>query len=1598
MTATVDDVRREVATRAGGADGPRARFAEAWIARADPTFLGRFGADALAAMAEQGYRFLDAAGGGAPAVEVRPPDAERDGWTADLDVVQVATRDRPFLIDSVRAELRRRGVEPRHLLHPVVTVQRDDAGRITAVGGEGTREAYQVWWIDALGDDAERDALRAALLRVLDDVVRATDDYAAMRTEVRAVAADLRALAERADAGEVPLDGDAIREDAAFVEWLDDDHFVFLGYRRYDVVGDDDPTLAADPDTALGILRSLERSAYRTPVPLRDLPTDLRARVTGTQPLIVTKTNAEATVHRAARMDYVGVKHFDDDGVVRGERRFLGLFTSKALATPVQETPILRRKLRRVLDLDGAPPGSHDHKEIVAIFDSMPRSELFWRDAEGVWRDVRTVMALEREHDVTLTVRPDPLARGVAMMVVMPRERFDADVRRAIQAHLAELVEAEAVDYTLAMGEEAQVRFHFFFVTNRTADDLDVAALEAEVRELSRTWADRVRSAAQARGTDVVRRVERWLPHLPERYAADATAEDALADVALLDACTPGDDAPRVDLRAGPTGTWLRIVHRRAPLALSDVLPLLENLGLRAIEQTAYPVGGDGLAIDVYRVERADGVPLEVDRDGPLLVPALQRLLGGGVATGDLDKLVLSAGLDLRRVMLLRALERTYVQIHVAASRTFVARTLVRHPDAAAALLDAFAARHDPDLPGTSDPLAGDDPARVAAVEEADARFVATLADVASLASDATLRGLHDLVAAVVRTNHFAREDGAIALKIASTQVAGMPEPRPLYEIAVSGYGLEGVHLRGGRIARGGIRWSDRPDDVRTEVLGLMKTQTTKNAVIVPTGSKGGFVVEHAPDDPAALRAYVKRTYETFIGALLDVTDDRRDGEVVHPPRTVIHDEDDPYLVVAADKGTATFSDAANAIAQERGFWLGDAFASGGEHGYDHKAEGITARGTWVSVRRHLRERGIDPDVGPIRTVGIGDMGGDVFGNGMLAGPHVHLLAAFDHRHVFLDPQPDPERAYAERRRRFAAADGGWGAYDPAAFGPGGGVWPRDAKRIPLSDEVRALLDLDADAASGPDLVRAILRADVDLLWNGGVGTYVKAAGERHADVGDAANDDVRVDAEDLRARVVGEGGNLGFTQRARVAFARAGGRIDTDAIHNVGGVDMSDREVNLKIALRPAVTSGALTWDARNALLRDVGDEVADLVLADADRQALALSLAERRAQEDPRLFASLHGYLEAHGGLDSDVEFLPDARARRARLAAGETYVRPELAILLAYAKIGVQRRLLETDVPDDPHLFALLLGDVPRAVREGHEAALAAHPLRREMVATVTTNRVVDLLGPTFVHRTVRATGAPAARILRASVMATDLLDAAPYVAAVDGDDALPPDARYAAIHAMVDAVGGVVAWLLHAGRADDDMAAFAAAFKPPLQEARAALPTWLAGRDARHAKRRTRAFAKAGLSDDAARDAALLEHLPAALGALDVARSLAGEGEGGPDLAAVGRRFFALGERLRLGWLRDRIADRERAGSWERIAASGLVADLRAAQARLTAASLRAVPDGDGAALERWLTDDRELAPRLDALLERVDAEEDLDLPAATVLVRTVADAA
>ncbi len=1599
MPATLEQVRTRIQRAEDGSDPFLGRFTERLFDKADPGFLDAFDPDALVAMARNGLRFLNERGGEGPAVDVWNPEFHADGWDAPYTVVRLVLEDRPFVVDSVRAALRREGVETFHLLHPIYRVARGPDGRVADLGRKGTggrAEAFEMYFVERIEEEDRRLRLRDRIRDVLNDVVLATDAYQPLRERARAVADDLRSLASGMDDADR---ADEFQEYAAFLDWLDEDNFVHLGYREYDIVDHEGaPSLRADGDSALGILSKLSDSAYRAPVPLADLPAGLRERVTGGRPLVVTKTNALSTVHRPARMDYVGVKKTPDGSEVRGERRFVGLFTSKALSTPVDETPILRRKLLGVLDLDEAEPGSHDYKEIVTVFNSMPRSELFWSDVGRLHEDIRTVMALEQERGVKLTVRPDPLGRGLGLMVIMPRERFNARVRSRIQELLAGRLDAEHVDYQLAMGEDqAQVRFHFFFVTEVRAEDLDVRELEREVAELTRSWNDHLKDRLTERhgGAEGRRLAERWLPALDDRYKADVPPAQALRDVVNLEQL--GHGAVRVDLlaplddRKGEDVTLVKVYHQRPTLILSDVLPILENLGMRVLEQVVYPLkSADGWrGIDVFRVQSvATGGALDVRRDRDRVIAALRQLLDGNVDNDRLNRLVLSAGFTLREVALLRAYQMYYAQINAETSRAFVNDVLLAHPDVTRTLLEAYAARFDPAGPGGAGPANEERRALAAAADEA---FHDGLATVASLPEDRVLRGVHDLMRATVRTNYFAGSS-PIAFKIASLQVAAMPEPRPLFEIGVSGPGVEGTHLRGGKVARGGIRWSDRPDDFRTEVLGLMKTQMTKNAVIVPVGSKGGFVVKGAPDDRDALRAYVERQYRAYVGALLELTDDRRGDAIVHPDGLVIHDEPDPYLVVAADKGTATFSDVANEVAEAHGFWLGDAFASGGRYGYDHKKEGITARATWESAGRHLTAAGTDPAHEPVTVVGIGDMSGDVFGNGMLQHRTLRLQAAFNHLHVFLDPDPDPEASYRERERLFRLPRSSWTDYDASVISEGGGVFARAAKAIPLSPQVRAMLGVEAEILSGPDLIRAILRMPVDLLWNGGIGTYVKASHERHADVGDSSNDAVRIDGAELRCRVVGEGGNLGFTQLGRIEASRAGVRLDTDAVHNVGGVAMSDREVNLKILLQPLVASGELSDVQRNRLLETMTDEVSRKVLIDAARQWLAITLAERRAGKDPNLFASLQTYLEDRGGLDSVVEALPDAKARAERIRAGIPYVRPELAILLSYAKMGVYRRLLETDFPSDPHLLPLLLDYFPNEVGERFREAAEAHPLRREIVATQATNLVVDLLGISFVHRTVRDSGATPVEILRAALMAMRLLDVSTFFAEFEAHAELTPEARFEALDEVVRATEGLVSWILMNDLSGADLAEFDATYRDPLSELRALLPEAIAGADARYLEERTERYRQLGFDADRAVRVAGLDFVPASVGAIEVAHAAH------VPIGEAARRFYEIGERLRLGWLRDRLSELPTRHKWETIAASGLVMDLRRAQQRLTAGYVAGVAErGDALTAERYLAGLPRLLDRYDPALAEVEEEGTLDLAVGAVLVRTLMQA-
>lgn len=1558
--------------------------------RARPDLLEHFSPEELEALGRGAVTFLGDQG--EPKVRVYNPSVATHGWAAPYTVLELSLPDRPFIVDSVRAAVQRQGAQIAHVLHPVLYVRRDAGGNVTEVGNAASgaaatlpdeRVAYELFFISPLTGEDARQELEATVRDALEDVLLATRDYAAMQERAERLGLELDGLAEGSSAERA----DELAEYAAFMRWLGVDHFVFLGYREYDISERDGvQSLQATPGSGLGVL-SKKSSAYETPTPLAEIPEGLRERVLSGRVLTVTKTNAEATVHRPVRMDYLGIKKVHG-GLYVGENRFVGLFTSKALAAPVEEIPILRRKLRLILELDGAEPGSHDFKQLVSVFGSLPRDELFWSDAPRLLGDIRTVVGAAQSGGVRVSVRPDPLARGLAVMVIMPRERFNSGVRRRVQTYLADKLGATHTDYQLVMGEgDEGVRFHFFFSTVTDYRTLNVGTLEQGVTALTRTWGDQLsdlltRQLGRSAGGQLA---ARYAGAFDERYRADTTPETALRDVAsleqlreaaqtapdtppyLVNLLNPHEAAHASQQGLGNEASHLEVYHTGRTLVLSDALPLLENLGLRVLEQVAYTfdlVNTETSAtcgLDIFRVQDRSGEPLAVERDGDHLRNALTALLQGEAENDRMNRLVLYAGLSVRQVALLRALQMYTAQLSVSVSRSFIVDTLLNHPALAAQLVAMFELKFAPNLENRADKLTA-----------AQRSFEEGLQSVSSLAEDETLRALSGLIGAAVRTNYFLGKP-YVSFKLESARVPHMPEPRPLFEIAVSAPHVEGTHLRGGRVARGGLRWSDRPDDFRTEVLGLMKTQMTKNAVIVPVGSKGGFVLKGAPEGRDALQRFVREQYRTYLRGLLDLTDNVVGGEPVTPAGLVVYDEPDSYLVVAADKGTATFSDLANETAAEYDFWLGDAFASGGSHGYDHKAEGITARGAWESVKRHFLESGTDVTQTPVTVFGIGDMSGDVFGNGLLYTSTLKLQAAFNHLHIFLDPDPDPRVSFTERRRLFELPRSTWEDYDKDLISKGGGVYSRFAKRIPLSKQVQAMLAVDDAAMTGQELIRAILKMPADLFWNGGVGTYVKARGETHAQVGDSSNNTVRVDAPELRVKVVGEGGNLGFTQLARVEYACAGGCINTDAVDNSAGVDMSDHEVNLKIALRPLVADGSLSFEARNDLLRDMTAEVNSLVLQDNARQALSLSLARRRAERDPGLFVSLQEYLAERGSLRPGVEFLPNAKT-----VQGRPYTRPELAVLLAYTKMGLYRRLLETDFPDEPHFQSYLFSYFPKALQTRYPESIRTHPLRREIIATQFTNAVVDLLGISFVHRILQETASSPAQTVRAGLLALGLLKGQSLVKRIL-QSGTETETQYAQIDLFARAAEAVVAWLLLGGVRVETVETFIQTYEEPLWKLRRELETVLGGDELEHFRTKelelTEVFGEA-----LAEELVTLPYLPSMMGAVRTAQ------ESGAPLAHAARHFYGLGQRLSLGSLRDTLLTLPTANKWEKIALSTLIMDLRQIQVKLSVAYLGSAAED----AEAFLSRRPQSLKRYDTTLAEVRSGNDVGLASGGVL--------
>ncbi|TVP74950.1 MAG: NAD-glutamate dehydrogenase [Gemmatimonadales bacterium] len=1584
------------------------RFAELFFSKAPPEFLRERGAPSLARLALGAFRFLDRARPYRVDVEVLNPDVDQEGWFAPVTVIRTNISERPFIVDTIREFLHSRDLAIEVYIYPVLQVERDEDGRILALGpsagASGRRESLVHCEITRVGSEERREELASEIEGRLRDVVLATDDFEAMLDAADEAAESLDEASER-----LPERAEEMAEVQAFLEWLRDGGFVFLGYRGYDLVDTEGgPSVVVEEGSGLGILRSEDESSFAEPVPLLELPEGLREMAESGPILIISKTNATSTVHRRARMDYIGVKKLDEGGRIVGERRFVGLFTSEAYSEKADRIPILRQKLDRILADSGVQAGSHDYKEINTIFNTLPKEELFLTSAEEIGDDVRTVLTTFDSEGVRVTLRRDPLQRGVSLMVILAKERFSGDIRKRIEEAFVDALDGEVLNYHLALGEGDQARLHFYLaVPQDRYESVSARELEELVRQITRSWTDRVREGLErVRPAEEARRLAaRYGEAFSAEYQAATVPATAVRDILELEAMRADGRKVAISLTnpvaepavaSGEAVTELNLYLRDSRLILSDFMPILENAGLRVVAVTPYEVRGEEVAEGIlysFVVQDPRRRPLDIEGVGSRLSDAILATRRGEATNDTLNALVVSAGLAWREVEVLRAYAGYGFQAGLVPSRMSLPVALNKYPEVARLLFRLFEARFDPDGPRSFEERS----ARTGAIRN---EILRALDQVTVLSDDRAIRRVMDLVEGTLRTNYFqtggarpSRTSGGVpylSLKFDAVALDVSRETRLRYEVWVRSSRMEGVHLRGARVARGGIRYSDRADDFRTEVLGLVKTQMVKNAVIVPAGSKGGFVtLRQLP--PEEMVEEARQQYRTLIRGLLDLTDNLRGDENIPPERVVAWDEPDPYLVVAADKGTATFSDMANEVAAEYDFWLGDAFASGGSNGYDHKEVGITARGAWECVKRHFMEMGKDIQSEPFTVVGIGDMSGDVFGNGMLLSRQIRLLAAFDHRDIFIDPDPDPAVSWEERNRLFQMGRCTWQDYDRSLLSDGAMIIPRGSKAVDLTPQAREVLDIGEEGPfDGETLIRHILRAPAELLWNGGIGTYVKAARETHAQVGDAANDAVRVDGAELRAQVVGEGGNLGLTQEGRIEYALAGGRLNTDAIDNSGGVDLSDREVNLKILLRPVVESGDLEPEARNDLLRELQDPVASLVLADNESQGMAISLDEARAGEGLDDLRDLMAGLERAGLLSRRAEHLPTWEMLEERKEEGRSLTRPELSILLGYAKLHLTASLLGSDVPDDPAAEPYLSRYFPsRVVEVAGPDRLSAHRLRREIVASQLANDLVDLMGAGFVHRVVRGTGRTPAQVARAWLVASHLVEMDRILGWLQLDrGAMPMPVAYRWILGLSRVLERTTRWILANEEGSQGTAAVVEASLRGLEKLREAFPQVVAGEDRRIFLRLVEELEGDGARPEFARNLITLRFLDQLLEILRVHR------ETGADPLDAASAFYRLSELFWIPWLRQAVFDMAGDDRWEQRAAQALSDDLTRAHQKLVLSVVHTLPESGSVdrAVDHLARTNSGSLQRYQDLVQEVEAEGSRSLAAFTVVVR------
>ncbi len=1539
---------------------------------------------------------------GTARVRVFNPTLAEHGWTSPGTVVEVVTDDMPFLVDSIAAELTRLGRGIGLVIHPSWRVVRDVLGGLRAVldaapgphTGSHDGSTVESWIrceIDRESRPDGQDRLAANLVRVLRDVREAVEDWQKMREAAVRTAGELAAHPSPAVP---PGENDEAQE---LLRWLARDHFTFLGYREAELVTEDGTsTFRGIPGAGLGVLRSDQALSSS----FNAIPPERRRADQGPPLLVVTKASSRATVHRPAYMDYVGIRKFDDQGRVIGERRFLGLFSRGAYTEGVRHVPVLRQKAAEVVRRSGVDPVGHSGKDLLEILETYPRDELFQISVDDLLPVTWAVLHLQERRRLRLFLRRDDYGRFMSCLVYLPRDRYTTEVHQRIEGILRAQLRGTSVDYTARVSESVLARLHFVVWTDRSRGIPDVAAadIEALLVDASRSWVDDVAEALRAKVGDeaATHLLANYPDPFPAAYKDEFPASVAVTDlvrIAGLDAEAGLAMSLYQPFESG-LGTPRFKVYRDGPVSLSDVLPVLQKLGVEVLDERPYEIlRGDGKLTYLYDfgLRHDDDLARSDDDVRRRFQEACAAVWSGTAESDGFNVLVLRGGLEWRQVMMLRAYSRYLRQTGSAFSQGYVERSLAANVEAVRLLVELFEVRFDPAGP--------DGPERAAAEEQLVTQLKVAIDHVASLDSDRILRSFLAAIRATTRTNFFQRQpDGTakphLSIKLDPRRLPDLPQPRPWSEIWVYSPRVEGVHLRFGPVARGGLRWSDRPEDFRTEVLGLVKAQTVKNAVIVPVGAKGGFFAKRLPNPASSPDAWLAEGvagYQTFIRGLLDLTDNLVKETVVPPAGVVRHDGDDPYLVVAADKGTATFSDIANALAVEYGYWLGDAFASGGSVGYDHKAMGITARGAWESVSRHFRELGVDTARDDFTVIGIGDMSGDVFGNGMLLSEHIRLVAAFDHRHIFLDPDPDPRRSFAERRRLFELPRSSWADYNADLVSAGGGVYPRSAKSVPVSATVRAGLGLPSDEVelTPARLIGAILTAPVDLLWNGGIGTYVKASRERNAEVGDKANDGIRVDGADLRCRVIGEGGNLGLTQLGRIEAAGAGVHVNTDAIDNSAGVDCSDHEVNIKILLDRVVADGDLTGGQRNTLLAEMTDEVGRDVLRDNYEQNVVIGIARDQAPTTLPTQRRLIRELEQDGVLDRTLEFLPTDAEIEQRIADGAGLTSPEYAVLLAYAKSSLTQQLLASNLPDSAWYSRALRSYFPATLTERYQDRFDSHPLRRELVTTCVVNDMVNRAGTSCAFRAREETGASSAEVVVAYTVAREVFGLEDYWQRIhDLDHEVPTRTQTLLWIKGRQLTDQVIRWLLQNRRLPIDVEAELARFGTDIERLAPRIPDLLEGSEAERLRVQAKDLATEGVPEDLALRAA---GLLSSFALLDISEIAGRTRQPAQDVA---RLHFSLSEQFGvdrlLGWITALpITDR-----WQALARAALRYDLYAALAGLTTDVLATTPPGTTTSrITAWEAANGEGLARARGTLNEIMTGNVFDLATLSVALRT-----